>query len=740
MGIILKRGIGAILTLLMTGFNSCNQTISTSKSGNFIDSLMNQMTIEEKVGQMTQICFSKITLGKNKELSLDTSMFVDAIRKYHVGSFLSGTGSANDWVEFNTLMQQIAVKKTRLGIPLLIGIDHIHGANYIDEGTILPHNILLGCSFDTALVKKAAQITTKETAVLGINWNFAPVLGLARNPYWPRFYETFGEDPFLVSELGAAFINGSQNCNSTLPFELAACAKHFVGYSDPRSGWDRTPAEIPQQKLFEFFIPPFKKAIDSGVKTIMANSGEVNGEPVHTSDWLLNDILRKELGFDGVLLTDIKDIQKVVEMHAGAKNLKEATLLAINAGFDVNMACEGFEFNRIMLELIEEGKITEARINESVRRILHLKHELGLFDNPYPSEKNIQGIGSQEYLDIARQIAEGSIVLLKNDGILPLNERNKKILLAGFATDSKKNLNGAWTHEWMGAEDKRHSKNMNTLAEVAWDFFGKNNVTCMGVYDSSLIYTRRFEQSANESDCIVLTVGEEPYSEFRGNITDLELRECDKKLLYLAIESAKPIVVILIEGRPRLITEFSEKTDALLFAGYPGIRGAEAIMNIITGKKCPSGKLCFSYPKYSGYDVNYYHKTSEQYDVLFPFGHGLSYNDFEYKNFRVNKTIVSTFEESITASVSIKNNGQFNGKETALWFISDCYGRITRPVKLLKHVDIIFLKPGEEKTIEFTFSPEFVLSYPDKNNQSVLEKGDFEISVGHFRQKISFSN
>lgn len=694
-----------------------------------VERLLERMTLEEKLGQMTQVCFSEITLNGDKTLEMHPELFRDFIVDNHVGSFLSGTGSAEKWIEFITNLQKVAVEETRLGIPLLIGIDHVHGANYVDEGTMLPHNITLSCSFDRDIVAEAARITAVETSHLGMLWNFAPVLDVGKNPYWPRLYETYGEDPMVVAELGTSFITSYQNPEYSEPYKLAACAKHFIGYSDPKSGWDRTPAEIPDQIMNEHFLPPFKKAIDAGVRTVMANSGEVNGVPVHVSEELLKNLLREELGFDGVLLTDIKDINKVYEEHHGAFSEKDATLRAINASIDISMACNSIFFIEIMKELIEEGAISHARIDESVRRILTLKFDLGLFENPYPSMADKDRTGSPEHIESAIALAKESIVLLKNkDAFLPLQNQQQNILVTGFAADSKKMLNGAWTLEWMGAEEERQPENMHTLYLALERSFSNANVSLYKTaYDGGIGSENDFRNAVKRNDIIIITLGEEPYSEFKGNISNLELPEKQKKLARIAAEEGKKIVFVMIEGRPRLITDIEPMADAILFAGYPGQGGADAIASILSGETNPSGKLSFSYPLYPGHHVPYYHKPFDTAENLFDFGHGLSFTNFEYENLTTDKASFSDPDETITLRFDLKNSGSMEGKETIQLYFRQEKGTITRPVKKLFYFDKISLDPGEKQTFDITINPRESFSYPDKNNDMIFEKGVYTI-------------
>lgn len=702
-----------------------------------IENLLAQMTLEEKLGQMTQLCASSITLDGTKKLDLNLDKIREYITKEHVGSFLSGTGSARRWVSFVKGIQEVAMKETRLGIPIIFGMDHVHGADYVDEGTMLPHNLNLSCTFNTQLARDAAQITAIESADLGHHWNFAPVLDVGKNPYWPRLYETFGEDPLVCSRFGAAFVDAFQNNAEIAPFKLSACAKHFIGYSDPKSGLDRTPSEIPDQVIYEHFVPPFKAAFDAGVKTLMVNSGELNGEPVHISKKYLTNMLRNQLKFEGVILTDIKDILKVVEMHAGARDEREATRRAILAGVDMSMACSSTDFVKIMKDLVATKEVSVARIDESVKRILKLKFELGLFDFPYPTDERLYKIGSDKHRKMAYQSALESIVLLKNEHeTLPLPLETKKILIAGLGANSKRQLNGAWTLEWLGAEESRQPKNMETMLTAIQKTYKNSDliwVDSADVHGSKGFF--RFLDESTHADAIVLCLGELPYSEFKGNINDLSLETSQLRLIQAAKLAGKPIILVLLAGRPRVISEVIKDVDAILFAGHPGMEGAPAIVDIISGKENPSGKLSFSYPASVGHFTTYYHKKSDKYQPQFPFGHGLHFGQVVYKNLSISDSMASA-QDVVTVRVEITNQGKLPVKETVLWYGNQAYGKLTRPVKQLVDFQKIDLMPGETKTVTFTSSLAKLFTYPDENGSPIFDYETGYIEVEGLRSKI----
>jgi beta-glucosidase len=727
------RQIFIIISFLLLLLNSCTNQNQKSSYPEEVEEKLRDMSLEEKIGQMTMICLSEVTEGRDKKLVPDEERIKELIENYHIGAFLSATGSASEWKSFTKEVQELNMEVSSSQVPLLFGIDHIHGANYVDEGTFFPHNLLLACSFDTALVAKTARITARETAGLGVLWNFSPVLDLGKNPLWPRLYETFGEDPYLGKQLGAAYISAYENYQTESGHYSSGCLKHFVGYSDPRSGYDRSPAEIPDQILYEMFLPPFREAIKAGGHSVMLNSGEVNGVPVHISEKYIRGLLRKELGFEGVVLTDIKDILKVVEMHHAVPTVEEAVVLAVRAGIDMSMSCNDTEFFTILLEKVREGVISEERIDSSVRRILNMKYELGLFDNPFPGDEfsftNEKQLSNHR--SVAFEAAVQSQVLLKNDGILPLDV-NSNLLVTGYSMNSKRNLNGAWTLEWLGAEESRQPVEMNTLYEALrkkWE--GKVNF----VDPESEIFEDNFLVYARNADAIILTIGEDTYSEFKGNIEDLAMPERCKNICNLAFATGKPVILVLIEGRPRLLTGISEYATAILFSGYPGIRGGEAITAILSGKENPSGKLAFSYPSNDVNYAPYNSKITREYSPEFPFGYGLSYTDFSYSDLQLNDTVF-TQNDSIEISLRIENTGDREGKEVVLLYASDKFGKITRPRKELIRFTKIMLDEGESQDVKFVIFPEQDFSYPDENGKQILEPGVFEIICGDLKKEI----
>tara|TARA_R100000908_G_scaffold65423_1_gene56192 strand:+ start:42338 stop:44584 length:2247 start_codon:yes stop_codon:yes gene_type:complete len=714
--------------------------------------LLSRMTLEEKVGQMTQLNITLINnTGKQRNVELNERKARTYINDHHIGSFLNGEAvPAIEWFEYIDQLQRIAVEETRLGIPIIYGIDHMHGASYLAGSTIFPHNLNLAATFNIKHAKQTARITAIESADLGHHWNFAPVLDLGRNPRWPRLYETFGESPFVAAQMGAAYVDGLINNEEIKPYKMAATGKHFIGYSVPKSGWDRTPVDLSDQALYEFHLPAFKAAMEAGMQTVMLNSGEVNGVPVHASKKLLTDLLREQLHFEGVILTDWDDIGKLVDYHHVAKDYTEATEMSVNAGIDMSMTPTSLDFNVSLLELVKQDRISEERINESVKRILTLKFELGLFENPYPRKDRLNRIGSDQYKSKAKSAAEESIVLLKNDNeILPLSKETNKILLIGPSANKKAELGGGWTIGWQGASEDRYPEDMHTVYSALKAEFINSEITLLPPNTPN----PEIQKAAKDHDVIIIAFGEEPYTEFIGNITSLEIPADQKSLIKAATNTQIPTIGVFIGGRPRIVSDVIDDMQAFLWAGLPGFEGAEAIANIITGDVNPSGKLPISYPTFVGHFVPYNHKASDVYVFNseeenfiaqdehnvweWPFGHGLSYTTFEYSDVELSDTQISKDGE-IVASVTVTNTGKRTGMESVIWYIKDHVGTITRPVREVKHFEKISLEPGESKTLTFSIRPNLHLSFPDFDGNYLLEDGDFSVIVDDKFKSFAF--
>ncbi|MGK7393190.1 MAG: glycoside hydrolase family 3 N-terminal domain-containing protein [Candidatus Cyclobacteriaceae bacterium M3_2C_046] len=713
----------------------------------FIDGLLDKMSLVDKVGQMTQVNEAFFAVNQDQTEAtggmaalIDSAKLANTIEEYQIGSFLTGgTRTAREWYQLGYYLQQVNMENSNHEIPMVFGIDHIHGTNYIEEGTIFPHEINLGATFNPEFARQTGQITAREAAALGHHWNFAPVLGVGRNKLWSRLYETFGEDTRVAEVMGAAYIEGLEQ-ETVGPYKMAACAKHFIGYSIPNSGWDRTAVDVSMQKLYEYLAPPFQAAIDQGVKTVMINSGEINGKPVHASYFYLTNMLRDQMGFKGVALTDYQDIIKLHTEHYVSENEKESTYLAIMAGVDMSMTPTTVDFCRHLRELVEEGRIPEERLDLSVRRILRLKYQLGLFDNPYPSEDYINQVGSDQHHQASREAARESIVLMKNDfERLPLTDPGK-IVLAGNNANQKMALAGGWTYTWQGNDESLYPDDWKTVYQALQDEYARAEITLADI--NSL-----FEASA-QADAIIIATGEDPYAEGWGNINELDLMDDQVELIQAAQTTGKPVVLVFIEGRPRTVGELYDECDAVIFAGLPGMFGAEAIAGVISGRINPSGKMSITYPFKSGHLIPYNYKFMEysylntynpdiQRYTIGEFGTGLSYTDFEYSQLTLPDSIL-TGDGPFSASVTVTNTGSREGKEAVLWYISDLVGSYTRPSKELLHFEKQMLQPGESKTFTFDIIPQKHLSYPTDENELLLEDGYFVVQAGTERAKFYF--
>ncbi|MGH8550382.1 MAG: glycoside hydrolase family 3 N-terminal domain-containing protein [Methylococcales bacterium] len=634
---------------------------------------------------------------------------------------------------------QLAVKKTRLGIPVLYGIDAVHGHHYLRNGTVFPHNLGLAATWNPELVRKIYELTALEARATGIPWNFAPVLDVGRQPFWSRFFETFGEDSYLVSVMGRAAIDGQQGEGEVLQTRrVAACAKHFVGYSLPLSGKDRTPAWIPERMLREIFLPPFRAAIDAGVLTLMINSGEINGIPVHANPELLTGLLRNEMGFEGVAVSDWEDIIKLHSVHRVAESERGAVKQAVMAGVDMSMTPYTLSFHEHLVALVRGGEIPESRIDLSVRRIHKLKFRLGLFDNPLPDPGLAAEIASPAALETSRTAARESMTLLKNEhGRLPLSKQSR-VLLTGPGADSLPALHGAWTYTWQGNEESFYPKDTKTIVQAMRELIGADQVdyvpgsSYFDVQDLDLA----LERSRN-TDVIVVVAAEKPSVEQPGIIVDLNLPSAQQQLISTVQSAGKPVVLVLLENRPRIVREIETNSRAILLAYQPGMFGAEPVVDVLFGDRNPSGKLPFTYPRYNASLEPYDHRVSERQDLAYawtafdpqwPFGLGLSYTRFAYSQLSLDKTEM-TADLELTASVTIKNTGERRGTEIVQLYLSDFYASVAPAVKKLKGFTRVELDPGESQRVEFKLDRSN-LSFIGLDNRAVVEPGQFEFAIG----------
>jgi len=713
-----------------------------------IDALLAQMTIEEKIGQMTQLNNSVIVTNADWgagsdlkiEIKIDTAKLGKILREYHVGSFLNGIAvPAKTWYTFYKELQEHNLKISRLKIPVIYGVDHMHGPNYLEGGTIFPHAINTAATYNNQIPADIAHVTAIETADIGHQWLFAPVFDLGRTPLWGRFYESLGESPYVSSTMGSIFVKAIQSDPDIAPYKIGATAKHFLGYSDPKNGWDRGPSDFSDQTMYEFYVPPFQAAVDAGIKTFMINSGDVNGEAVHASYRILTELLRTEMKFKGVVVTDWEDIIRLYRNHKVAADEKDATFRAIQSGIDMAMTPYNTDFCNHLKALVKENKISMERIDLSVSRILRLKLELGLFENPLPRNDRFSRIGSPENKAKALGAARESIVLMRNEkNTLPLLPgKTKKILIAGPVANLKAPLGGGWTLRWMTSDESIYPKDMLTVFSALQKEFTPEKVILAENVDE-------LKAQAGSADAIIIAVGEVPYAEGYGSIIDISLPDDQVELVKAAQATGKPVILIMISGRPRVITKIYPGCSAVLFAGLPGFEGAQAIAEIVSGKTNPSAKLSFNFPYGVNRLVPHNHKSSEvllAHEIenpisLMPFGTGLSFTTFEYSNLKLSDSVLTSNTAEITASVTVKNTGSREGKEAVLWFLFDEVGSISRPVRDLKYYDKKLLKPGESSQFTFVINAEKQLSFPNGKNEKLLEDGYFTLMVGNLKARF----
>ncbi len=728
-----------------------------------VDSLLAQMTLDEKVGQMTQVTLAVVAEDGSGpyDVRLDPEKLRTAIVDYKVGSILNVADHAltvERWHELLTQMQDVATRETRLGIPIIYGIDAVHGANYLTGATIFPHNIGLAATFDTALARQAGAVTALETHISGIPWNFAPVLDLGRHPVWPRFYESFGEDVLVAASMGAANVRGMQEDVIDGPDIVAACAKHYVGYSYPFTGKDRTTAYIPEIELREYFLPPFKAAIDAGIKTVMVNSGDVNRIPVHASRFLLTDVLRGELGFDGVVVTDWEDIIKMHRVHHTAPTVREATRQALEAGIDMAMVPNNFSFYDDALALVKEGVISEERIDESVRRILRLKFETGLMDAPYPGDFTSADINTDEFQALNLEAARRTMTLLKNeDGVLPLRD-GARVLVTGPAAHSLTALNGGWTYTWQGRDASHFPDDRPTLLDALRARLGEDAVvSAEGAPFGDVIglptppparpvteMLQEAVEAARSVDVAIVAIGEDAYAETPGNMDDLTLPEVQRRLVTEIAATGTPVVVVLIEGRPRLLGNAADAADAVLMAYWPGMQGGRAIADVLVGDVNPSGRLPFTYPRKPNALLPYDHPVSSSFGIWlsepnafhpqWAFGTGLSYTSFEYDGLSVADTALG-MSDVLEVSIEVTNTGDRAGRETVLVYVADEYATVAPPVRRLRAFRSVELEPGASETLTFTI-PVSDLAFVGPDNEWIVEPGTFRVEVGGLSREV----
>jgi beta-glucosidase len=628
---------------------------------------------------------------------------------------------------------QDAAARTRLKIPVIYGIDAIHGATYTQNSVLFPQAINMAATFNSELAFKEGEITAREVRASGQQWNFSTVMDIGRQPLWPRLWETFGEDVHLATVMGTSYIKGHQGDDFSAADKAPTCLKHYVGYSYPLNGKDRTPAWIGERMLREYFLPTFEAGVKAGSPTVMVNSAEVDGIPGHANYQYLTTILRGELGFKGFTVSDWEDIKRLYSRDKLAASEKEAVKIAVMAGIDMSMVPFDFSFYDLLVELVKSGEVPLSRIDEAVSRILTVKHQAGLFE-PKPLLAMEGNFSTVEAIETNRQAARESIVLAKNEhNILPL-KKDANILVAGPTANLLSALNGGWTITWQGAaEDLYPQEKLTVLEAIQEKATGKVTYVGGDSFDAPIDIQKVVEEAKNH-DVILLSLGEQPYTETVGNIESLNLDQAQVDLANAAIATGKPVVLVTLGGRPRIITSVAERASGVILGFLPGMEGGEAIADILYGDYNPNGKLPISYPRNTNGIVPYDYKPIESfeqntYDPLYPFGHGLSYTSFETSGLKAEKEKINR-NENINITVNIKNTGSLKGKETVLLYINDVAASVTRPNKQLKAFKKVELNPGQTESLSFTLTPHD-LSFIGIDLKRIVEPGDFKVMVGN---------
>ena len=724
-----------------------------------IQEWLQKMTLEEKIGQMCEITIDVVTdfeASMKHGFVLDKAKLDTVIGKYKVGSLLNVPLSIaqpkEKWAEAIKQIQELSMKE--IGIPCIYGVDQIHGTTYTLGGTFFPQGVNMGASFNRDLVKREAEISAYETKAGCIPWTYAPVVDLGRDPRWSRMWENYGEDCYVNAEMGKASVIGFQgeDPNHIGPNHVAACMKHYMGYGVPVSGKDRTPSSISRSDMREKHFAPYLEAVRQGALSVMVNSGVDNGMPFHANKEYLTKWLKEDLNWDGMIVTDWADINNLCTRDHIAATKKEAIKIAINAGIDMSMVPYEVSFCDYLKELVEEGEVPMSRIDDAVARVLRLKYRLGLFDKPYWSTEDYPKFGSEEFAQVALQAAEESEVLLKNEGgILPL-AKGKKILLAGPNANSMRCLNGGWSYSWQGHRADECAQAYNTIYEALCNKFGKENI----IYEPGVTYapykndnwweenTPEIEKSveaARNADVIIACIGENSYCETPGNLTDLNLSANQQNLVKALAKTGKPIILILNEGRPRLIKDIEPLAKAVVNIMLPGNYGGDALANLLAGDANFSAKMPYTYPKHINALATYDYKPCENIgqmggnynydsvmDIQWPFGFGLSYTTYKYSNLKVDKPQF-TADDVLTFSVDVTNTGSMAGKESVLLYSKDLVASSTPDNIRLRNFEKISLNPGETKTVTMTLKGSD-LAFVNYYGQWTLEKGDFKVKCG----------
>jgi beta-glucosidase len=714
----------------------------------FVRGLLAQMTLEEKVGQMTQVTIEVVSQGIDgltEPHALDRAKLKDAVIGHHVGSILNvgvSSYSLQHWHDVITAIQDLATRKTRLKIPILYGIDAIHGATYTSGATLFPQAISMAATWNVDLIRNAGVITAREMRASGIPWNFYPVLDVGRQPLWPRFWETFGEDTYLAARMGRSYIEGLQGSDCGAPDKAAACPKHYVGYSNPANGLDRTPATMSERTLREFYLPTFQAAVQAGAPTVMINSAEIDGIPGHANHHLITEVLKGEMQFKGFVVSDWEDIKRLHTRDRVAETPREAVALAVNAGIDMSMVPMDFSFYDLLLECVRAGLVSKARIDDAVTRILKVKAELGLFEprGAYPDPALKGMFATKEHAEANLAAAREAIMLLKNYGrTLPL-AKSSKVFVTGPTSALLSVLNGGWTITWQGDAEQLYPKDKPTVAGAIKEKIGPANFDWLqGATMTDPVDFSAAVAAAKKADVTVVCLGEKAYCETPGNITDLSLDPAQISLALELIKTGKPVVVVLLAGRPRLVAPIVPGAAAIVLGFLPGMEGGRAIADVLFGDVNPSGKLPCSYPRAPNGFTTYDHKPLEEsggngYDPQFPFGFGLSYTTFTYSDLRLGREEIRKDEQQ-TVSIKVRNTGTVAGKEVVQLYLQDEYGSVSRPVRQIRGFQKIMLAPGEEKEVSFILTPED-LSFIGLENLRIVEPGTFKVMIDNLEKRF----
>ena len=719
-----------------------------------VEQTLKKLTLEEKIGQMMELVTDLFGANdKNGVFYIDEHKTDSILSRYKIGSILNAPNTcaptAKQWEKYIAQIQKISMK--RIGIPCVFGLDQNHGSTYTQGGTLFPQNINVAATFNREIARRSAEATAYETRAVSVPWTYSPTVDLGRDARWPRIWENFGEDCYLSSEMGKAMVYGFQgeDPNNIDQYHIATSMKHFMGYGVPWTGKDRTPAYISPADLREKHFAPFLAGLQAGALTVMVNSASVNGMPMHANKDILTGWLKEETGWDGVLITDWADINNLYTREMVAKDKKDALRIAINAGIDMIMEPYSCDACGYLVELVKEGKIPMSRIDDACRRVLRMKYRLDLFKNPTQKLKNYPKFGGEEFAKLALEGATESMVLLKNEGnILPL-QHGKKILLTGPNANQMRCLDGGWSYTWQGHRADEFAGKYNTIYEAFCNEYGKENVILnQGVtYNEKGKYWEENEPqiqgavaAAKDADVIVACIGENSYTETPGNLTDLWLSENQRNLVKALAQTGKPVILVLNEGRPRLIADIEPLAQGIINILIPGNMGGDALANLVSGKSNFSGKMPYTYPKEINSLANYDFKKSEEVGTMegaydynakitqqWGFGHGLSYTSYQYSNLKVGK---SDFRHGdiIKVSVDVKNTGKVAGKESVLLFSSDHVASMVPDGRRLRAFDKIELQPGETKTVSFDLKADD-LAFVGYDGKWVLEEGDFKLMI-----------